>query len=440
MRKRWLILAALAGCVSAAIPWLWPDGPQWQSGSDAGKVFEFSPDGRVLVTYLVPPPDTTGHPPPVVSRWDAATGQLLSRATMVCARPGKLKLVWPSADGRLALVGEGVPGTDIGQGHASFATGDWYLHDGITGQRRVGPIPGVVMAYRNAFSPDGRWFHAFRDPFNRPGDPINSAIFSAATGEVLLELRDRDNQQAGCLFAQDGASAVVTWWPKKHPLGATTPTVEIIELPSCKLRRRYELPLRSWTWARRWDGKSLEIMMDLPADRQGRVATRSCQFDLTLDSIGASVENPLLTASWDSVSGPNFWQTGDGWLAFFTIHRTPPTPPWYQKAREWLQAQLGIGFFNKEHRYLSAKFVNPATGAFRYEVPRLLQPTCLVAPDGRLLAADVGESGFEVWQIPPTPRWPIALVAGLGVATAVALFGRYRGNVLKRRHATIAGP
>jgi hypothetical protein len=358
---------------------------------------------------------------------------------MVCAHPGKLKLVWPSVDGRLALVGEGVPGMDIGQGHASFAAGDWYLHDGVTGQRRAGPIPGVVMANRNSFSPDGRWFHAFRNPFNPLGEPQNSAIFSVATSDVLIELAERNNLTASCLFAPDGCSAVVTWWPKQYPLDETTLAVEVIELPSGKLRRRCELPRRPWKWARRWDGKSLEVLADLPADGEGRVPTRSCVFDLTQESIGIGVENRLLTASWDSVSGPNLWQAGDGWLAFFTIHRTPPTPPWYQKAREWIQPQLGVGFFNKEHRYLSAKFVDPATGAFRYEVPSLLQPTCLVSPDGRLLAADVGESAIEVWQIPPTPRWPIALVAGLGVATAVALFGRYRGSSLKRSHTTIFG-
>jgi hypothetical protein len=358
---------------------------------------------------------------------------------MACADPAKLKLVWPSADGKLALVGEGGPLPNTAR--ADFGTGDWYLHDGVTGQRRLGPIPGVVMAYRSSFSLDGRWFHAFRSPFaHRPGDPQNTAIFSAATGDVLIELAERNNLTASCLFAPDGCSAVVTWWPKQYPLGETTLAVEVIELPSGKLRRRCELPKRPWVWARRWDGRILEMMVNLPADGQGRVPTRSCVFDLTRDPIGVGVENPLLTAFLDAESGPNHWQAGNGWLAFFTVHRTPPTPPWHQKVREWLQAKLGIGFFDKEHRYFSAKFVDPATGAFRYEVPRLLQPTCLVSPDGRLLAADVGESAIEVWQIPPTPRWPIALVAGLGVATAVALFGRYRRNVLKRRHATIAGP
>jgi hypothetical protein len=430
VRKRWLILAVLAGCATGAVPWLWPDGPRWHSGSDAGKVHEFSPDGQVLVTYLVPRQDTTGHPSPIVSRWDAATGQLLSRATMACADPAKLKLVWPSADGRLALVGEGSPPPNTGR--ADFGTGDWYLHDGITGDRRLGPIPGVAMAYRNAFSLDGRWFQACREPFTgRLEDPQDSAIFSVATGDALVELAERDNLTATCHFAPDGSSATVAWWPKKTRPVETTPTVEIIELPSGKLRRRCELPQRMWSWVIRWDGKSLELMRELPADSQGRVASRSCVFDLTQDAIGAGVENPLLTVYQIPAEGAHYWQTGDGWLAFFTIHRTPPTQPWYRKAREWLQARLGVGFFDKEHRYLSAKFVDPATGAFRYEVPRLLQPTCLVSPDGRLLAADMGDSAIEVWQIPPTPRWPIALVGGLGVATAIALFGRYRGNFHK---------
>lgn len=427
MAKRWFVLALLAGAATAGVCWLWPQGPLWRSGPYAGEVRSFTPDGGVLISAFVPPRDKTGQPSPVVYRWNAATGELLSRATMACADPAKLKLVHPSEDGRLALVGEGGPPPNTGV--ASFGTGDWYLHDGITGDRRDGPFPGVVMAYRNAFSLDGRWFHGLRDPFSgRPEEPRNSAIRSVATGEVVVELRDHDELTADCVFAADGSSAAVFWSAKKYPRGETAPTVEVIELPSGKLRRRCELPRRSWTWARQWDGRYLEMMTELPSDSAGRAPSRSCVFDLTQEAIGVGVEYPLLTVYHFSQPGPHFWQRGDGWLVFFTIHRIAPTPPWYQKTRDWILAEVGLGALKDERRHIAAKFVDPVNGELRYEVPGLLQATCLVSPDGRYLASRAGEDAVEVWQIPPPSRWPIVLAAGLGVAVSVALFGRYRGK------------
>src|SRR5262249_40584568 len=101
MLKRRYILATLAGTLAAAAVWCWPVQPLWQSGPNPETLVDFSPDGQLVVTC--PPPYSQA---PAVSRWDAATGKLLSRVEIPRARPGNPCLLWPSPDGRRAVLGE----------------------------------------------------------------------------------------------------------------------------------------------------------------------------------------------------------------------------------------------------------------------------------------------------------------------------------------------
>src|SRR5262245_18698026 len=202
MRRRWYILAALAGVVAAVVVWAWPVGPRWRSGPEAGRLEGFSPDGGTLVTSRVPPGNGLTSPNPEVSRWDADTGALLSRAEFPCAAPFFVMQVRPSADGRLALVGEGVP-PDVTR--ADLASGQWYLHDAVTGQRLAGPIRGVAGVGPGAFSPDGRWFKGIRgDPHGGFSKLGSIDIYSSETGGLIVELPDQDGMRAFPYFPPDG--------------------------------------------------------------------------------------------------------------------------------------------------------------------------------------------------------------------------------------------
>ena len=164
MRKRWFILAALAGSLATLAVWFWPHGPAWRSGPNAGDLHGFSPDGRILVTVYM---DSN----PVLSRWDAATGRLLSRATLPCADPKRMKRVKPSPDGRVAVVDEdtmkdGILENPRGEDRV-------YLHDGVTGERRAGPLPELRHVGFHAFSPDGQWFCGTLAPSD-PKSPLTN--------------------------------------------------------------------------------------------------------------------------------------------------------------------------------------------------------------------------------------------------------------------------
>jgi hypothetical protein len=298
MATRWYILATLAGVVAAVSVWAWPIGPRWRSGPDAGLLEWISPDGKTLTT-------TQGHfgitANPEVSRWDTATGALLSRAEMQCTGQSSTRKIQVSADGRIALVGEGVLVSERIGDHAgmlNFRNGKWYVHDGVTGLRRVGPIAGVVVAW--TLSPDNRWFTGnLTDPIDGFDKSKGLFLFSTTSGECIPLVPPRDDVIATfCVFTQDSTSAAVSWRPNKGEPADVDHVIQIIELPSGRPRRQFVLPRRDWVRLDRWDGRYLRAVAYQTADRQRRMHYR---FDATQDPVGDGVAQPLFR---ESINGP----------------------------------------------------------------------------------------------------------------------------------------
>jgi hypothetical protein len=437
MRRRWYILAAAAGGLAAAITWAWPAGPSWTSGREAGRLEGFSPDGRVLVTWSVPDIKDGRFPEPVVSRWDAATGRLLGRVEMPCADPLRVKAVRPSSDGTAALVGEGFPPEP---GRLDFGTGRWYLHDAVSGRRRTGPIAGLALVPPAAFSPDGRWFWGLRgEPDKGFQGLAGIGIFSADTGELVLAPPTRNDQTAGsCLFAPDGDTVAVWRVEKDKPRETARHTIQVVELPAGRERRRVDLPTRSWIRADKWDGRYFEAVADAPGDSSGEVRRRHA-FDFTKDPVGKGVEDPLLVETPSSdVSGPVYWLAGPGWAARFTIVRPDspgPVGTWWSR----VATRLGTG--REPHRGpgVTARFVDRATGATRYELPRVVGHPCVVSPDGRRLACAGDGESVEVWDTDPSLRWPWALVLGVAAAGCVLGIGSLRGRHVRAGRGSVGG-
>jgi hypothetical protein len=420
VRKRWYVLAVAAGGLLGGAVWLWPVKALWRSPPQAGFPRGFSPDGRIVVTRLVPSqrhlsPDLSvmrlvpaqRHLPPVVSRWDTETGKLLSKAYMQCEHPTRIKEVRPSPDGRLALVGEGFNSDPTRE---DFESGEWFLHDGMTGKRFAGPIPDVSFVPVEPFSPDGRFFWAMRDP---EAWPRPSSIHSGATGELLFALPDRDRLE-GVAFAPDGETVAVLWLSKDE----AAHLVRIIELPSGKERRKLQLPQRDWVMLGKWDGRQFEAVAFEASE------VRWFTFDLAQDVV-EGVEDPLRKESMDK-GEPNVWIAGESWVAYVTPV-PPPEPPdnpgWWERLTTWMGARPALA----QSPQLSVRLADRLTGETRYE---LLQPSgpCFITADGRRLACAAENEAVEVWDLDPPPRWPRALAAGAVIALAVLALGRWRGT------------
>ncbi|MCI0640898.1 MAG: hypothetical protein L0Y72_13605 [Gemmataceae bacterium] len=401
----------LVGIAAAAAAWHWPHGPLWRSGPHAGRLHHFSPDSRLLITTRIPFVDGW-YTNPVVYRWNVETGKLLSRVEMPCGNPKCLRVVSASGDGRLALVGEG---KWMDKRHLNFATGEWFLHDGLTGARKAGPIKGV--AYAGRFSPDGRWFVGdFGDPDAGLEGLGESAIFSAGTGELVYD-------GGTGLFASDGSSVMV-FNKAKEPRGSFEPRwAKVIELPSGRELRRFDLPKRSWLRFDEWDGRRL-LAVIIEKDAAGKEIWRRCVVDLSGDNPGEPVDDPLAYCLRDRFTLPAGWDDGPGWLAYFT-HVKPSPPPtgvgaWFERLRNW----LGLSRPFADGIRANVRFVDPRTGATRYELPHPLMITILFSRDGRYVActSDV-EEGIEVWDANPS-NWPKAIKAGV-LASAVILAWRF---------------
>jgi hypothetical protein len=434
MRTRWYFLAALAAVLAAVAVWVWPAGPLWTSGPDAGRLEGFSPDGRTLVTSWEPPWSGDGWPDPEVRRWDARTGALLSRVTFPCTDLQSMKPVRPSLTGDTALVGEGRP---LDPTRAGFEAGEWYLHDGATGRRTVGPIRGVSFVPPAPFSPDGRWFWA---PVFRDDDPLGGfqaiegiSIFSAATGEMVIRARDRNGRRPGGLhFAPDGESAAVLWVPAGRPGDTARYLVQIVDMPSGRDRRVVELPDRPWVRIDRWDGRRLRAVFELASAPPNRYPRRACIFDLAQDPVGEGTEDSPLTEQHDG-GALTYWLDGDAWLVYVTILRRTPGQALYGEGRDWLARRVGMRPLATGAR-VTVRVADRDTGDVRYGIPHPLGHPVMVSPDGRLIACRAHDHGVEVWDANPPPRWPKAIVAAMAAAAGVLALARWRSR--RRRSGT----
>lgn len=441
MLKPRFILAALTGAIAAAIVWHWPVGPTWRSEPDVGTLTGFSLDGSIIVRSHLKSVPGTLLTTPEVTRWDAATGKVLSRTEMICSDirevqppefwpfPDSIRAVRPSPDGRIALVGEGV-----NDGANEIVSGNWYLHDAITGKRLSGPIEGVSVDSSQYFSPDGHWFVARSARINGLAVARGRlGIYAAESGKLIREFPDRDGlPAANCVFASDGATAAVHWTlcvePGPDQLDEKRRhAVQIIELPSGRERRWVDLPPRPGMHFDYWDGQNL---VATTAEKQVRSKPFTIQrstrvFDLSRESAGDGVEDPLLHT--DTGAGTiSHWKLGPDWLMQYTIvfGSTPRTgfAGWLDRIAE----RLGIVPPPSRHPQASVRFLDRTTGAPRYELPRPINLDLYVSQDGRRIACGGHGKPIEVWDTYPPVRWHKALLAGLAAAGGVLAIAKWR--------------
>jgi hypothetical protein len=313
---------------------------------------------------------------------------------------------------------------------AGFETGDWYIHDGLTGERRFGPIKGVGVATARAFSPDGRWFWADRRKSSSSSESLRGlCIFYAATGEEAVTLHDEPDMMTGqCRFAPDSLSVAVSWWDKKITWPDRRLMIQIIDLPSRRERLRVELPKRPWIRIERWDGRRLFAVERLPPDETKTEEERCWEFDTSRDPIGEGSLDPLLVGHKGSPGTPNsHWFAGNDWAAFFSfLPANRPPKSKFEEWRDWLATQLGIDMAPSKRMQLSGRFVDRPSGAIRYELPRAVSHGVFISDDGRRMVCPRGDDAIEVWDVHPPSRWPKALGAGAVVAACFLGFGRWR--------------
>lgn len=428
MSKRACILAAFLGLLIGGAVWLWPQGPIWVSEAGAGRIVGFSSDRKVLLTC-----SDSERVEQQVSRWEVETGRLLSRAAMEGAQPQAildLCAVRPSPSSNVALVGEGVQDVALSE----LITGSWFLHDATTGRRVRGPLAGVKhVSSQDPFSQDGRWFAAYR------GDPTSGArayhalgIYSAQTGDCVIDVSAEPGGLATCRFAPDGRSAAVCLTPKDSKADDRWLVVRLFELPSGRLLRHAEIRCSAPLWVHDWDGRHLGVIKTSHEGRQRVV------YDLSEDPLPTGRPDPVIRDQVNAVgSKVHFhWQVGHDWAAFFIDvpnTRRPGITGWLDWLAERIDGQ-------RKGRNSEVRIVDRATGVTRFELPRPVARNLVFSADGKRLACPTGRAdSFEVWDLDPPPRWPFALASGSVAAAMLLALGKWRRHRAVKNAAQTVG-
>jgi hypothetical protein len=412
------------GLLGAAAAWFWPATPLWRRASHAGtRILGFGPGDRTLYTS-----DRLGEGPSTarVCRWDAATGELLEEVVVRPVTDTEIFGVSMGPDGATLLVAEiEFIKTPTGSRPVSVC----FLRDLKTGQLRAGRVAEVGQLGSNPFSPDGRWFWFYHaSPKSQPGvnhfDGIE--IISTASGENIATLRERDEEfPVDCCFSPDGRALAVRWCKLKTP--AARHSVEIIEVPSGKERRRFELPDQPWHRLYKLVGDRLyaeAYIVDTTAG-QRRAFRRTYSFDLGAESIGDGTEEPLLGGMDDIVAGGNdTWEEGADWVAHLRLGFSRPRP-W----ERWLQKTSAlVGLESMPEAHVRLRFLDRATGEVRSELADCVTFPCCISSDGKRVACVRHSGHVEVWSTEPQRRWPWTVAAGIAAAAPVLAWGRWRSR------------
>jgi hypothetical protein len=433
MKKRWLVLAGAIGLSSAVAVWQWPPTPLWHraGGGDVPaptqrtrpealcEVLRFGRDDRSL--YAAEGLTGTGAYPHArrLCRWDAVTGELLGTVS-ISYKPNSLRVQMRlSPDARTVLLGEPEM-----RGNVIYPSWIWLLFDAQSGQRRGKPIVDVHPSTPGAFSRGSRWFWVNRGNVSKLFDGID--IIETATGKAVVELRDRDDGDPhDCCFAPDGSAAAVHFihWGK-GPKAVNRSSVRIIELPSGREIRRFDLPMRSWHRLNEWAGDRLYAEVNVPNGPPGCYLRQSYSFDLTAKSIGEGTPEPLLNGQVDGQKGETYWDNGPGWVAH--LSSGPREVKKWEEWLEWLAPKVAMKFRVKRGLDNSVRFFDAGTGRLRYELPSTVTLPCVISSDGKRVACVQADGMIEVWDADPRPRWPWVLAAGMIGAGPILIFGRWR--------------
>ncbi len=243
----------------------------------------------------------------------------------------------------------------------------------------------------------------------------------------MLSLTDKNGMNWYPIFASNSASVALIG-RQAGPNNAGPLPIRIIELPSAKELRRFDLPglpERQWLHIRRWDGRYLLAVQIVQLESEGRKEWQQITFDTSTDPLGEGTIDPMLRLHEESANDSTFWSEAPDRAAFGKIIRGGQKSR-LDEVREWLTAKLGIDLTPQHQIRANVRIVDRATGETRYQLPRPLAITICLSRDGRRLAATHDHDSIEVWNVDPPPRWPFALSAGALSFGGILAFGRWR--------------
>jgi len=150
------------------------------------------------------------------------------------------------------------------------------------------------------------------------------------------------------------------------------------------------------------------------------------RFDLSQESLGEGIDEPLFQGIMLPNSKQTYWENGENWIAYFRDYDPEQGLsgiPWLTHCREWIEKNLNLP--RPRFRSMSwVRIVKRPGGEEQYTVPFPVGTPAVISSNGRKLACGTTDGGVAVFNLDPLPRWPFVVLACAATCGLIILLGR----------------
>ncbi len=435
MRWRYLILGIFLAVPLATALQVWPQLPVFLI-PDGRQYLVDDPANRQLLFYF----DSGDNLPPIIERYDADSGRLLSILPLSIAEKDTTSK-WAMVDsamissdlGTIGVFNLGVPLNE------TFLRMNVTFFDALTGKRHARESTFLV-AHRKGFSPNGKWFAMVQGRGQLTIIDTKSCRTHWQVGSPNVE-----SYQTGVCFSPDSRYLLYQWAVDDD----SARTLHLLNLELRQIEATFQLPPGRWLCD--WRGNDLWSFEMMPYQPYSN-PVRRYRHAFDGRTLGAGVADPLLVREYIETQIPDRLFETDSWAGQFETH-APRQPDW-APLLERLQDYFGLRFVRTPAAIYSGRvrIIDRSTKTVMFEkgVPDTRQ--CRLAMDGKLLIVNTKEDSFDhdLFAAPPTTRekppkpfeiyrtdiWPRWIWTTLGTGcllAAFALLARWRHVVIRRR-------
>jgi hypothetical protein len=457
MRWRYLILGLFVAVPTGTVIHFWPQRPAY--GIPGGRQYLADDPAQRQLLFL--DDKRKAGLPPVIERYDADSGRLVS----------SVQLHSESNDPRSLMNGVVVISGDL----KTICLFNWavdedgqhfkltaFFFDVESGNRRAGEV-SLANHVCKGLAHNGKWFAGINNL-------TNLVVIDTQSYRIHAEVRCPTGHYVNMsiCFSPDNKQLLYQW----RLVGEVGRVLHLLDLETGQEVRTFSVPKDQWLC----EWKPGELRISEPLSQHGdNWPVRRYRHPFDGITLGPGTSDPLLDTSDRMLSVANLLVDTESWVGQFESHQQ--RQPRWVKMLDLLESKTDWNLV--DHRRVlwycgTVRLIDRATKSVRFEKEVPHADRCHFALDGKLLIVDTEPSTFrlnagfglglftatqaptftftsttsvpapglppppqpfEIYRTDPWPRWLWTALGALAVITAFALIARWRHVTIRRRLA-----